>query len=116
MVWFSNAIWIPVIQIPTINFVLIDFSDLTITLNKREEKLRKKERQLEEEMTEREKLEKEVDRLSKEVVSLQSLSKRQEQALTKKDKQLQENSEELNQLRSIHEQIEMLTKFKAAKK
>jgi hypothetical protein len=34
----------------------VSFSDLTVTLTKREEKLRKKERQLEEEMSEREKL------------------------------------------------------------
>ena len=66
-------------------------------------------------MTEREKLEKEVDRLTKEVSSLQSLSKRQEQALAKKDKQLQDNAEELNDMRRIHEQIFNLSKMKSAK-
>ena len=96
-------------------FASFHFADLTITITKREEKLRKKERQLEEEMTEREKLEKEVDRLTKEVASLQSLTKRQEQALAKKDKMLQENGEELNEMRRIHEQIFNLSKKTAAK-
>ena len=57
----------------------------------------------------------EVDRLTKEVASLQSLSKRQEQALAKKDKQLQDNTEEINEMRRIHEQIFNLSKLKSNK-
>jgi hypothetical protein len=56
-----------------------------------------------------------VDRLTKEVASLQSLSKRQEQALAKKDKQLQDNTEEINEMRRIHEQIFNLSKLKSNK-
>ncbi len=90
--------------------------DLTITLTKREEKLRKKERQVEEDLVEREKLEKEVEKLSRELTSLQSLTKGQEQALAKKDKQLQDNQEELGELRRIHEQIFNLSKLRGGSK
>lgn len=88
---------------------------MTITLTKREEKLRKKERQIEEDLVEREKLEKEVEKLNREMSSLQSLTKGQEQALAKKDKQLQDNQEELGELRRIHEQIFNLSKLRGSK-
>jgi len=88
---------------------------LTITLTKREEKLRKKERQIEDELIEREKLEKEVERLAREVTSLQNLTKGQEQALSKKDKQLLDNQDELAELRRIHEQIFNLSKLRGSK-
>lgn len=88
---------------------------MTITLTKREEKLRKKERQIEDELIEREKLEKEVERLAREVTSLQNLTKGQEQALSKKDKQLLDNQDELAELRRIHEQIFNLSKLRGSK-
>merc|ERR1719481_1665904 len=84
--------------------------EVSITLGKREEKLKKKERQLDEEMTAREKLEKECDDLRKQCSSLETLSKRQEQAISKKEKQLQEQTEEIQEMKRIQDAIFNLSK------
>eukprot|EP00095_Tigriopus_kingsejongensis_P012541 snap_masked-scaffold262_size232883-processed-gene-1.8 protein:Tk12541 transcript:snap_masked-scaffold262_size232883-processed-gene-1.8-mRNA-1 annotation:"protein cip2a" len=80
-------------------------SDLTAALEKREEKLKKKERQLEDEIGQRDHLAGELETLKKECASLQTLTKRQEQALAKKDKLLADQHDELHEVRRIQEQI-----------
>merc|ERR1719508_291436 len=61
--------------------------EFCMIVQKREEKLRKKEKQLEELTMAFEKSEKEGDQLRKQCSSLETLTKRQEQALAKKEKQ-----------------------------
>ncbi len=84
--------------------------ELAAALEKREEKLRKKDRLLEEEQSRRERTESELDAARKEIASLQALTKRQEQALAKKEKQLTDQTQEMAQLRKIHDQIFSLSK------
>lgn len=84
--------------------------EMTVTLSKREDRLKKKEKQLDEEMTAREKAEKECDDLRKQCSSLETLSKRQEQALNKKEKLLQESQDEVKEMRRVQDAIFNLSK------
>jgi len=88
--------------------------ELAVSLTKREDRLKKKEKQLDEEMTAREKAEKECDDLRKQCSSLETLSKRQEQALNKKEKLLQESQEEVKEMRRVQDAIFNLSKTRGA--
>jgi len=79
--------------------------EVSVSLGKREEKLKKKEKQLDEEMSARERLEKETDDLKRQCSSLETLTKRQEQALSKKEKQLQDQTEEMKEMKKIQDAI-----------
>lgn len=87
---------------------------MTAALEKREEKLKKKERQIEDEMSQREQLAADLEAAKKECASLQTLTKRQEQALAKKDKLLADQNNELSEVRRIQEQIFNLSKVRNA--
>jgi len=84
--------------------------ELAVTLSKREDRLKKKEKQLDDELSTRERLEKENDDLRKQCSSLETLSKRQEQALSKKEKLLQESQEEVKEMRRVQDAIFNLSK------
>jgi len=88
--------------------------EVTVALSKKEDRLKKKEKQLDEEMTAREKAEKECDDLRKQCASLETLSKRQEQALNKKEKLLQESQEEVKEMRRVQDAIFNLSKTRGA--
>jgi len=88
--------------------------ELTVTLNKREDRLKKKEKQLDEEMTARERGDKENEDLRKQCASLETLSKRQEQALSKKEKLLQESQEEVKEMRRVQDAIFNLSKTRGS--
>lgn len=61
-------------------------------------------------MSARESAEKENEDLRKQCASLETLSKRQEQALNKKDKLLQESQEETKEMRRVQDAIFNLSK------
>jgi len=84
--------------------------EVTVTLGKREDKLKKKDRQLEDEQGNRERLEKEVEDLKKQCSSLKTLTERQEQVLSKKEKQIQEQNENIKDLKSVQDAIFNLSK------
>jgi len=88
--------------------------ELAVTLNKREDRLKKKEKQLDEEMTGRERADKENEDLRKQCASLETLSKRQEQALSKKEKLLQESQEETKEMRRVQDAIFNLSKTRGS--
>eukprot|EP00092_Neocalanus_flemingeri_P107418 GFUD01137871.1.p1 GENE.GFUD01137871.1~~GFUD01137871.1.p1 ORF type:complete len:824 (-),score=300.44 GFUD01137871.1:355-2826(-) len=88
--------------------------ELVVTVSKREERLKKKEKQLDEEMSARERAEKENDDLRKQCASLETLSKRQEQALSKKEKLLQESQEETKEMRRVQDAIFNLSKARGS--
>eukprot|EP00090_Calanus_glacialis_P002035 TRINITY_DN11524_c0_g1_i1.p1 TRINITY_DN11524_c0_g1~~TRINITY_DN11524_c0_g1_i1.p1 ORF type:complete len:825 (+),score=377.38 TRINITY_DN11524_c0_g1_i1:53-2527(+) len=88
--------------------------ELAVTLNKREDRLKKKEKQLDEELSAREKAEKENEDLRKQCASLETLSKRQEQALNKKEKLLQESQAEVTEMRRVQDAIFNLSKTRGS--
>jgi len=88
--------------------------EVTVTLNKREDRLKKKEKQLDEEMSARERAEKENEDLRKQCASLETLSKRQEQALNKKEKLLQEQQDEVKEMRRVQDAIFNLSKTRGS--
>lgn len=84
---------------------------MTTLLEKREEKLKKKELQIDEMASARDRLQAELESVRKECSSLQTLTKRQEQALAKKEKQLHDQTEDLEKYKQIQEQIFNLSKL-----
>ena len=84
--------------------------ELAVVVQKKEDKLKKKERALEEEITQKEIKDKENEELRGQCASLETLTKRLEQALAKKEKQLKESEDELKEVRRIQDQIFNLSK------
>ena len=92
-------------------FIIVPFfSELTIQLGKRDEKLKKKDMLLDEERSERESLEKERNALRKEVKDLTKLADQQKAQLAKKEKTIKETTDEMEEYKSKLDMIFNMSK------